>query len=87
MYECNWCWNKRVHDDDKSFLRPDKDRMVTHMRFRCGHPDCKWTREWHPIMHPLIRNPDGDWVHEYNTNIAKTKENQQVTPGSGYLMD
>lgn len=78
MYYCNWCWSQQVHDDDKSFLKPDGERMLFHMRFKCENEDCAWNRDHHPMMHPMIKNRDEDWVPQWRSNIKKTKENMEV---------
>ena len=80
MYECNWCWNIKAHDDSKHNLIPDSHRMTFHMRFYCGHPDCKWNREGNPIMHPMIKDKYGDWIQEYRSKRKRIAENIEVVP-------
>ena len=80
MYFCCCCSSQQIHDDDKSFLRQDKDMVTFHMRFKCKSEDCICGREYHPIMNPMIKDKNEDWVPEWNSVRARTRDNLEVIP-------
>ena len=66
MYECNWCYKKQVKDDGEITLVPDKERMVHHKRAKCTWNCRSYIEDFKPIMHPMIKDVNGDWFRDNN---------------------
>jgi len=78
MYECNWCFKKQVKDDDEIILVPDPERMVMHKRAVCSWNCRSYINRFKPIMHPMIKDVNGDWIK--STRKVRRSRMEVVAP-------
>ena len=74
MYECNWCFEKQVHDNGELKKMQAGDRMAFHHKAMC--PFCSRFRH----MRPMIKDSSSDWVLEDYTVRVPTIANMKVVP-------
>ncbi len=83
MYECNWCGTRQVKDDSSVEVVPNKGRMAFKLEGTCYKNCRKRIGKFKPIMHPMRRDPNGDWCrlpsHMVRTRVPRLDKVVPVT--------
>jgi len=76
MYECQWCFEKQVHDHDSvKLVQAGGERMAFHLNARC-HYGCRSGKKLQMI--PMVKDVLGDWKHDRPSNNWKTSRKYRV---------